>query len=512
MVIQAQRGAAQLAAQEGVTVESVNGVVHVKSPKEIVLGVGGSYIRITPDGIEMGTRGGITHRTSRLSKTGPAQMDLGGQAFAPVLVPFTTDCEVWRTKSNFTEEIAAAPEPAEWESFANTDAVAAAPVDETVAGTQTATGLAASAAPASTAENDSPSFFGRISDLLDTSPIKIKDKENAPKKKTGLKNYPTPVKLENAVPCNWQMANFERGDDDLRGETKVYRKYGLSGDLDVQEGECSGLLKSKCKYIYDAGKKILTAKVVIAFVPRVLVQVDPKTSQPLLDNDGNYITVRYETYKNGANSKKTFESQNLRMIDRDPGGANVSGFKREIEGTLNKGNYKLILNGCQKGAACGCRVSVKFCVDIHVATQNDAERLGASKIINLFPETARADSGNWPEAEYEIDVDGKRVPTANQVKAHEAGHLFVFPDEYWKGGGSAHEDYIKNDGTLNFELGSKNANEKSREMWQLYSDGNLMGQAALRETAAIQPYYVEYIRRWFSEYTNKEWSVGYEAG
>ncbi|HTH61254.1 MAG TPA: DUF2345 domain-containing protein, partial [Paraburkholderia sp.] len=129
MVIQAQRGAAQLAAQEGVTVESVNGVVHVKSAKEIVLGVGGSYIRIAPDGIEMGTRGRITHRSGHWSKTGPAQMDLGGQAFAPVLVPFTTDCEVWRSNPGFVPPPAPTPasQRSQEESSGNTGAVVPSP-------------------------------------------------------------------------------------------------------------------------------------------------------------------------------------------------------------------------------------------------------------------------------------------------------------------------------------------------------------------------------------------------
>ncbi|MFE4631618.1 DUF2345 domain-containing protein, partial [Streptomyces mirabilis] len=57
VIVQAQRGRMQLAAQEDMTVETVNGVLHVKSPKEILLSVGGSYIRVNPEGIEMGSRG-----------------------------------------------------------------------------------------------------------------------------------------------------------------------------------------------------------------------------------------------------------------------------------------------------------------------------------------------------------------------------------------------------------------------------------------------------------------------
>ncbi|HTH61389.1 MAG TPA: hypothetical protein VL689_14655, partial [Paraburkholderia sp.] len=50
-------------------------------------------------------------------------------------LPFTTDCEVWRTKSSFTEEIAAAPEPADWEGISN---AAAAPANDTAAAAKVA--------------------------------------------------------------------------------------------------------------------------------------------------------------------------------------------------------------------------------------------------------------------------------------------------------------------------------------------------------------------------------------
>ncbi|WP_232465531.1 DUF2345 domain-containing protein, partial [Burkholderia ubonensis] len=128
VIVQAQRGRMQLAAQEDMTVETVNGVLHVKSPKEILLSVGGSYIRLNPEGIEMGTRGRVHFRTSGLKKTGPAQLDLSGPAFAPAFVPFKTECEVWRTNPNFVQPPASAPEPnpSQWESLGNTGAVARA--------------------------------------------------------------------------------------------------------------------------------------------------------------------------------------------------------------------------------------------------------------------------------------------------------------------------------------------------------------------------------------------------
>ncbi|MBK5066498.1 DUF2345 domain-containing protein, partial [Burkholderia sp. R-69927] len=129
VVVQAQRGSMQLASQNDMTVETVGGVLHVKSSREIALSVGGTYMRMTPDGIEYGSRGGAVFRTSGLKKVGPAQMDLGGAAFAPVFVPFTTGCEVWRSNPDFVSPPAPAPAPdaSQWESLGNAGAIPPAP-------------------------------------------------------------------------------------------------------------------------------------------------------------------------------------------------------------------------------------------------------------------------------------------------------------------------------------------------------------------------------------------------
>ncbi|WP_414440811.1 type VI secretion system Vgr family protein [Burkholderia sp. 22PA0106] len=113
---QAQRGRMQLASQEDMSVESVNGVVHVKATKEIVLNVDGTYVMISGGGVEIGSRGGVLYRTAGVKGTGPAQMDLGGVAFAPQFVPYTTACEVWRTNPAFVP----APDAPRPESLGNT--------------------------------------------------------------------------------------------------------------------------------------------------------------------------------------------------------------------------------------------------------------------------------------------------------------------------------------------------------------------------------------------------------
>jgi type VI secretion system secreted protein VgrG len=254
---------------------------------------------------------------------------------------------------------------------------------------------------------------------------------------------------------------------------------------------------------------VLTAKVVIALVPRLLVKMSPATKQPLRDAAGHYVVVNYETINNGANSGKTFAQQGLMLIDRNVSDVNGSVYKNIIEKTLNQGGYKLILDGCQKGAFCGCRIPVKFCADIHVVTPAEAERLNADTTIDLFPNVDRADAKNWPAADhYGVDNSGQTVAENWQVKAHETGHLFAFPDEYWQHGGFVHKQYVKSDMTLDFALGGENVTDN--KTWQIESQDNLMGYGCNKSSAIIQPYYLEYIRQWFSSHTNKKWRVGYE--
>jgi type VI secretion system secreted protein VgrG len=503
VVVQAQRGPMQLASQEDMTVETVNGVVHVKSPKEIVLNVGGSYFRMTPDGIEMGTRGAILFKTSRLKKAGPAQMDLGGAAFAPKFVPFTTDCEVWRTNSTFVEQTALTTtlDAERRAGLANTGAVPPAPAvgDSSM--------MSAGGNPWGSGLRQTGSNPPGTRDVVNGLLV-LDDPENAPP--NFVSDHPEPVKLQKPASCNWILDDFNIKARLLR-ETPVYHQYGDTRNAPLQDNsghkrDCSGTATTVCQLNYDSKNKTLIAKVVVALVPRLLVKMNVSTRQPLLDGSGNYIEVNYQSTENGANSGKTFAELGLMQIDRDVSTVNASKYKNLIETTLNQGNYELILDGCSKGTACGCRVSVKFCVDIHVVSPPDAVSLNANATINLLPKTDRADAAHWPETEYRMK-DGRLKEMTTQVKAHETGHLFAFPDEYWNWGGFVDKQYVKNDKTLNFELGDKNA--ATSNTWQLSSEPNLMGYGCHNSTATVRPYYLEPIRQWFSIYTNRKWRVGY---
>nr|WP_242431829.1 hypothetical protein [Burkholderia ambifaria] len=161
------------------------------------------------------------------------------------------------------------------------------------------------------------------------------------------------------------------------------------------------------------------------------------------------------------------------------------------------------------GGACGCRISVKFCADVHVVRVADAPALNPNITINLYPTTERADALNWPEDDYELDNSGAgKIRVVTQTRAHETGHLFNFPDEYWEQGGFVHSIYVKDGMDIDFALAD--SNKRKNIFWVVETETNLMGGGCLQPTATTSPYYLEYIRRWLSAKTNKLWRVGYE--
>lgn len=74
--IQAQSDEMKLSALNDVTITSSNGKVFISAEKEIWIGAGGSYIKITPDLIENGTSGQILEKCASWDKPGASSMRL----------------------------------------------------------------------------------------------------------------------------------------------------------------------------------------------------------------------------------------------------------------------------------------------------------------------------------------------------------------------------------------------------------------------------------------------------
>ncbi|MCA7882999.1 type VI secretion system tip protein VgrG [Burkholderia contaminans] len=528
-VAQAQRGRMQLASQEDMSVESVNGVVHVKAAKEIILNVSGTYVKINGGGVEIGSRGSVLYRTAGVKGAGPAQMDLCGAAFAPAFVPYTTACEVWRTNPAFVPSPAPAPEPSpsQWASLGNTGAVPPAPSPD--GGVAAPSPLSDFFSRKSTdalppgASAYSP-FDGKPSNV-DSEMPRAKVTLNSPGDQQAVV-APDPIKLANAVPCDWKITDL-KADVSQHVESKPYwgmlnnRTKWMDPNTKTQY-RGGGSRGSNYEFAYSEEDKSITCTVRAILIPMDLFPVDLKgardTSVPAAK-----ATVPYE-FSAHSTMMPGMVRQGVKMDYRHEVGSkfDVRALKSRIEAVLNQGGYKLILDGCSKGAACGCRVKVKFKVDFRVSIKGaPINGFNPHVSLKLFPFVLRADTGAWGEKHKWKDKNHvlHDYPDAN-VEAHECGHYFNFPDEYYDQGGWLHEAYIK-DEQIDFSLVDAKAGAM---VWQghsqtdaTYVGANVMGDganAALQDdrvTAAIKPYYLEYVRRQFSLATNKLWRVGYDS-
>ncbi|MEX3958333.1 type VI secretion system Vgr family protein [Trinickia sp. EG282A] len=77
--IQAQSDAITASALKDITITSTDGRIVLSAEKEIWIGAGGSYIKITADGIENGTSGQIVEKCASWDKPGPATMRMPTQ-------------------------------------------------------------------------------------------------------------------------------------------------------------------------------------------------------------------------------------------------------------------------------------------------------------------------------------------------------------------------------------------------------------------------------------------------
>lgn len=91
--IQAKSDAMALTSQQDLNITSVDGRVVISADKEIWIGAGGSYIKITPDLIENGTTGQILEKGASWSKQGASSMRLPAQ-----ITSVTKGCS-WQTAS-----------------------------------------------------------------------------------------------------------------------------------------------------------------------------------------------------------------------------------------------------------------------------------------------------------------------------------------------------------------------------------------------------------------------------
>ena len=494
--IQAQSDVLALAAQKDVIVTSANGAVHVRADKELVLECGGAYVELKDGTITLGSAKPLQLKLPGMKKSAPEIMHLAGPSFAPVVVPFKTGCDAWLYSDSLAEKTSP-PESKQvnWEQPQNTGAVPSAPPPPA-----TFDASAASALPAIVSATEQPSSDAPEADHDSKGEMKKspKPKETDPE--------PDPVKLAKPVWCDWKLKELEKDCFDAL-PTGLYKAVDDNGNIiKLPNGKSIGLWGSTnqtaFKLTYDPEQKRAVATVRVKIIPVDLVKVDAS----------GYQSGQHSQKITGSFDGQKVVEDDLMMIYRESLSPkfDLKAVQRHVERTLNGHRSQLILDGCSKGASCGCRVKVEFKVEFLLSIK------GASvgehdRDIYLFRQAERADSGAWGEENGPVRANGEKIiftpmPSASVID-HECGHLFNFPDEYWKNNGWPHAMYIDGNQELDFNLGDVN---KNREKWQIESNENLMGGGCWNENALVGPHYLECVRKHFSELTAKTWRIGYE--
>jgi type VI secretion system secreted protein VgrG len=465
-------------------------------------------------------------------------MHLAAPAFSPKMTPLVVGCEAWNGSAN---RLPTSHLPRPEKSVA-----AAAPDLKALGNPATAAGESPAAPNLLTLQS-----FQRGTSTPTPTPLSSAGSQSSVNADHEPKNpladdVSVPIMLAKPEYCDWHRPAFTAECIDTT-ETGSY--YGLDSKknpypaLDPRGNRqlSGGKLNTTFELSYDDQSKTLRATVRVMLVPVDLHKCDAYGKVlPGADGQPESIPYYHDSHWKVVGRGVDSPVDGYVLKYRKANGANfdIATRTQQIEAVLNGHKSKLILNGCSKNAACGCRVSVVFKVELMLGVnQVPVDGKSAHKTINLFPKTQRADSGSWGEVNmYPAMQPGgkstwKDMPYDTNVIAHECGHLFNYPDEYWEYGGFVNEQYIVNQ-ELNFPLGDAN---KNKETWQIYSAKNLMGGGCNNRietgdkavpSATVHPYYLEYVRRHFCELTGetpqftngdkskpvwRRWRVGYDA-
>ncbi|CAM2165657.1 type VI secretion system secreted protein VgrG [Paraburkholderia sacchari] len=521
VLIQSQASNAQVAAKDDVTISTVDGSVYVRGKKELTLECGGAYIRLKNGQIFLGAVHGI-ETLGPWNRYPASQMHLAGPAFSPRLVPLIVSCRAWDGSSGRLPTSHLSRE---------TKGVMTPPAHVP----------ASPQAPTTKAPGTHQQYPAGSPD----SPNADNDSAHEPKSRLA-DDASVPMKLAKSEYCDWHLPAFRVECTDST-ETGAY--YGLHANKEPYPATPLGIItdaRPLSGYRFDTGfelsfdpeRKVLCATVRVQVIPVELFKCDPYGTV-LEGPDGKPESVYYDHDSHSKTVGRGVDVPWNGWVMKYRGGTgprfNHIQRQKQIEAVLNEHKSVLILNGCSRGATCGARVKVVFKVELLVSLNGQPVGNGRKihKVINLFPKVYRADAGSWGEVNMfgNPQNDGSytpiEMPFETNVIAHECGHLFNFPDEYWANGGWMHKQYIKNQ-EIDFALGDANV---TKQTWQLWSATNVMGGGAYKPvgsgagappSAAVHPYYLEYIRRHFCELTGEEvsdkskpvwrrWRIGYEA-
>lgn len=262
---------------------------------------------------------------------------------------------------------------------------------------------------------------------------------------------------------------------------------------------------------YDDTARDIVATLRIAIKP-MEVRVRANANAPFeMAPNGRYATVPYfsDTYHVNYHADPAQHPTNP-VCPRHPLAPppDIAKLREQAESVLNANHFKLTRADCAQGDACGCRVPVRFVVQVVDPHQAHAPTPHAT--INVYEQTLRADSANWGEVtvtrndqQSDCNAPNYYLPhPQDHVVAHEAGHLFSWPDEYYDNGGAVHRDFIVNQHVSPDRVQAL----AGKPRWQAYTSDTLMGYGA-NSGAGIRTYYLERIATWFETQNGHPWRV-----
>lgn len=307
-----------------------------------------------------------------------------------------------------------------------------------------------------------------------------------------LEGMPKKGPAAQSGPCNLHVPAIPAELHTVDAGCVSYYQTGEDGKPVLRDKKRIWLNFSGTEDSYDIGYAPATATVTAT----VYIKVNLK-DQYWINNGAVYMDPSTgKPYSVPFNSDGIRKDRVTRIVDRPGGLGPISGFKKRIEDGLNRGNYSMQPKECPLGRACTCKVKLKLEVELVQIGRCHAE-------INLFPMATRADSANWGEVEVQWNGrENRYVPinTQNAI-AHEAGHLFGWPDEYFLDGGSVYGKYINSQHLVDVKMAQLVDN------WQRDTPTNLMGLGVYTEKPEIAKYYMYSFRDWFNKKTGIEWEV-----
>jgi len=296
-----------------------------------------------------------------------------------------------------------------------------------------------------------------------------------------------PAIVDNNVTMSMESADYLMVDnrdqpviDPDTGRQRLLRYGSASGTFDLA---------------FDPNTKTITATVRIRVVPKQIQLRNLTTGLPDVNSDGSPKIAPYD------HDEDTRINPNRLLVNRGAATVDFDRLKRRVENTLNQEGYKLSIRNCPQTSACSCRVPVLFNVEFVTTTPDSRPHA----TVNLFPKALRANSGNWGEENVQVDTRGReRIIRPEHVIAHEIGHLFSYPDEYYVWGGAVHRQYVGTDKSVIFSLAKSNPDTNT---WRGFSPNNLMGNGVYNTRAETPPYYIQRITNWFESKTGRQWAI-----